>query len=131
MHLYNLCNFFLLFLSCTISAALPAGGRCVVPTNSDNSSIRNINGASVPLLSNQVIVTIAQAHIDQTSSYPFGGFVVTIQNDYCIRVEVRFTLPNGDRHNVLVGARSNSGRVTIPERVAQGGVLHVEATDTL
>jgi hypothetical protein len=129
----KLYNFFLLILSftCTLSTALPAGSSQCVPVNADDAPLRNINGAGISLFSNQVRINIVQAEIEPGGITPYGGFMVSIINDYCRAIAVTFRWPSGETFVRAVSPGSSWLRSLIPRRAAQGTIFHVSIHDQL
>jgi hypothetical protein len=99
--------------------------------NADGAAIRMTNGAGVSLLSNQVRINIVEAHVDPTTWHPFGGFTVSIHNDFCLWVHVTFTLPDGQRFDQTISPRSSNPRAFIPHAVAQGAIVRVSVHDDI
>jgi hypothetical protein len=129
----KLYNFLLLILSfaCTLSGALPAGNNQCAPVNEDGAALRNTNGAGISLFSNQIRINIVQAYYAPTQRYPWGGFVVSIINDYCLYIEVTFRLPDGRSYTQRVSPRSSVLDALIPRGVQQGAIIHVSVHDYL
>jgi hypothetical protein len=127
----NLYNFFLLILSfiCTLSEALPAGSSQCVPVNEDGAALRMTNGAGISLFSNQVRINIVDSHIEPSSFYPWGGFTVSIHNDYCLPLRIFFNLPNGQREERVISARTTSPRAFVHRGVIQGAIVRVAIQD--
>ena len=97
--------------------------------NIDGAALRNTVGSSSTFLSGQVVVRVVQSYLEPQTNFPFGGFFIDVNNNYCLRIRVTVTLPNGRIHEVLVNARENVPRIIIPERVDQGAVLHIGVYD--
>ena len=128
----KLYNFFLAILSFgfALSAPLPAPGSCSA-VNEDDGTMRMASGAGVSLFSNQVRINIVDSLIEPSTSYPWGGFTVSIHNDYCLTISVTFHLPNGESYDHTVSAYSSTSRALIPHRVPHGDVVHVSIADHL
>jgi hypothetical protein len=122
-------TFFLLILSftCTLLEALPARGNQCVPVNTGGGALRNINGYAISAFSNQVRVVVVQSYVEPGPGQPWGGILVDIINQHCLRVRVTFTssLPQVHSRDWVLRPSETVRGGLISGHVAQGGIINV------
>jgi hypothetical protein len=74
-------------------------------------------------------MNIGQSYIQPSSYNPFGGFTISIINDYCLTIYVLFQFPNGGNFRQTVGARSRVMGLLIPHALIQGALMHITVHD--
>jgi hypothetical protein len=130
MKLYSAILPTLLFL-CTLSSAVPVRSRCGPSDVVRDALLRNRNGASIGLLSNELRMNVVQSHIDPTSWHPLGGFMISIINDYCLSVEITFRFSDGTIYRQYIHSRSIMNNVVIPHATTEGRMVQVTVQEFL